>query len=368
VIEVLKICYAHDVPVTTRGAGTGNYGQAIPLAGGCVMHLNLMTNIKEIHPGRVICEPGCLLKDIDAATKAHSGQEIRLFSSTWATASIGGFIAGGSGGVGGIRWGGLRDVGNIIRLRVVTMEAEPRILEFTGEELHRVSHAYGTNGIITEVEMPLAPAYDWVDLFVTFKDFKEALTYAYDLASCDGLLLKLCTVFEAPIAKDYFQRVAPYVEPDDVVLALMVAPHAMSGFHTFTRGYPNAKLIYRSDDHQLGAQPGAHLRIHVEPHDAQGAQGRPVDHLSASRLRHRRPHRSDRKDPRHVLARGPATRRGDAPRRTDRHGRPQPRQIHHRGTAGRDRGNARGRRGDDLQPAPLHARRRRAAEHRPAAA
>jgi FAD/FMN-containing dehydrogenase len=256
VIEVLKICYAHDVPVTTRGAGTGNYGQAIPLAGGCVMHLNLMTNIKEIHPGRVICEPGCLLKDIDAATKAHSGQEIRLFSSTWATASIGGFIAGGSGGVGGIRWGGLRDVGNIIRLRVVTMEAEPRILEFTGEELHRVSHAYGTNGIITEVEMPLAPAYDWVDLFVTFKDFKEALTYAYDLASCDGLLLKLCTVFEAPIAKDYFQRVAPYVEPDDVVLALMVAPHAMSGFHTFTRGYPNAKLIYRSDDHSWERSPG----------------------------------------------------------------------------------------------------------------
>jgi len=25
VIEVLKVCYQHDVPVTTRGAGTGNY-------------------------------------------------------------------------------------------------------------------------------------------------------------------------------------------------------------------------------------------------------------------------------------------------------------------------------------------------------
>ena len=42
VIEVLKVCYAHDVPVTTRGAGTGNYGQAMPLAGGCVMHLRHM--------------------------------------------------------------------------------------------------------------------------------------------------------------------------------------------------------------------------------------------------------------------------------------------------------------------------------------
>ena len=25
VIEVLKVCYQHDVPVTTRGAGTGTY-------------------------------------------------------------------------------------------------------------------------------------------------------------------------------------------------------------------------------------------------------------------------------------------------------------------------------------------------------
>jgi FAD/FMN-containing dehydrogenase len=166
VIEVLRVCHAHDVPVTTRGAGTGNYGQAMPLAGGCVLHMKNMAAVKAVHPGRVIVEPGCLLKDLDAATRAHSGQELRMFSSTWATATIGGFIAGGSGGVGSCTWGALRDLGNIIRLRVVTMEAEPRVLEFTGEELHRVSHAYGTNGIITELEMPLAPAYDWVGMFV----------------------------------------------------------------------------------------------------------------------------------------------------------------------------------------------------------
>lgn len=161
VIEVLKTCHAHGVPVTLRGAGTGNYGQAMPLAGGCVMHMKNLTAIREIAPGRVICEPGIVIRDLDAATRAHSGQELRMTPSTAATATIGGFIAGGSGGVGSVRWGALRDLGNIIRLRVVTMEAEPRILEFRGEELHRVSHAYGTNGIITEIEMPLAPAYDW---------------------------------------------------------------------------------------------------------------------------------------------------------------------------------------------------------------
>ena len=256
VIEVLKTCYRHDVPVTTRGAGTGNYGQAMPLAGGCVMHLRHMDKVKEIHPGRVICEPGVLLKDLDAATKAHSGQEIRMFSSTWATATIGGFIAGGSGGVGSCTWGALRDLGNIIRLRVVTMEEEPRILEFHGDDLARVSHAYGTNGIITEIEMPLAPAYDWVEMFVETKDFMQATRFAEDLADQDGILIKLATVFEAPIAHDYFQRVKPHVSPDSNLLALMVAPHSMDGFLTFLKRFPDMELIYRSDDNDWPRDPG----------------------------------------------------------------------------------------------------------------
>jgi len=257
VIEILKICYAHDCPVTTRGAGTGNYGQAMPLEGGCVMHLRHMDKVTEIHPGRVICEPGVLLKDLDAATKEHSGQEIRMFSSTWATATIGGFIAGGSGGVGSCTWGSLRDLGNIIRLRVVTMEEEPRVLEFRGEELARVSHAYGTNGIITEIEMPLAPAYDWTEMFVAFDDFIPAMEFAEDLANQDGILIKLATVFEAPCAHDYFQRVKPHVTEGTHLVGLMVAPHSMDGFDTFTARRPEAKVIYRSDDNDWARNPGS---------------------------------------------------------------------------------------------------------------
>ncbi len=257
VIEILKTCYAHDVPVTTRGAGTGNYGQAMPLEGGCVMHLRHMAAVREIHPGRVIVEPGCLLKDLDAATKAGSNQEIRMFSSTWATATIGGFIAGGSGGVGSCTWGSLRDIGNIIRLRVVTMEEQPRILEFRGEELARVSHAYGTNGIITEIEIPLAPAYDWVEMFVATDDFMAATRFAEELANLDGVLIKLATVFEAPIAHDYFQRVRSRVEPGTNLIGLMVAPHSMDGFLTFLNRKPDAKLIYRSDDHDWDRTPGS---------------------------------------------------------------------------------------------------------------
>lgn len=256
VIEILRVCYANDVPVTTRGAGTGNYGQAMPLAGGCVMHLRFLDKVKEIHPGRVICEPGVFLKDLDAACREHSGQELRMFSSTVATATIGGFIAGGSGGVGSCTWGALRDLGNIIRLRVVTMEENPRVLDFTGEELARVSHAYGTNGIITELEMPLAPAYEWVEMFVGFENFMDAATFAEELANQDGILKKLVSVFEGPTAHKYFQRVKPYVGETEHMLALMIAPQSMDGFLTFMARRPQARMIYRSDDNHWERGPG----------------------------------------------------------------------------------------------------------------
>lgn len=257
VIEVLKVCFAHDVPVTTRGAGTGNYGQAMPLRGGCVMHLRHLTAVKEIAPGRVICEPGIVIRDLDAACKAHSGQELRMMPSTFATATIGGFVAGGSGGIGSVRWGALRDFGNIIRLRVVTMEAEPRVIDLTGDEIPRVSHAFGTNGIITEVEMPLAPAYDWVELMVSFPEFMDAAQFAADLAGQDGILIKLATVIEAPIPENYFVRLKDHLKGGENLVLLLVAPHSIPGFDTWRKAtWPQAEILYDSTDNDWPRDPG----------------------------------------------------------------------------------------------------------------
>ena len=40
--SVLAYCYKHEIPVTARGSGTGNYGQAVPLHGGVVLDLQRM--------------------------------------------------------------------------------------------------------------------------------------------------------------------------------------------------------------------------------------------------------------------------------------------------------------------------------------
>ncbi|KAA3449168.1 FAD-linked oxidase [Mesorhizobium sp. SARCC-RB16n] len=234
-IRVLAACHRHGVPVTPRGSGTGNYGQAMPLSGGVVLNLAEMNEIKSIGPGRVVTGPGAVLADIDKATRAHSGQELRLSPSTYNTASIGGFIAGGSGGVGSINFGGLRDFGNVLRLHVVTMEAEPRVLELTGEDLHKVTHAYGTNGIISEVEMPLTATYEWIDVIVGFDAFMDAARYGNALACQDGILTKLITPIAAPVPQLYFKRHQKFFREGQSICVVMVAQHGLDAFLAFTR-------------------------------------------------------------------------------------------------------------------------------------
>ena len=58
VIRVLAACHRHGVPLTPRGTGTGNYGQAMPLSGGVVLSLADMNAVTAISPGRVTCGPG----------------------------------------------------------------------------------------------------------------------------------------------------------------------------------------------------------------------------------------------------------------------------------------------------------------------
>jgi FAD/FMN-containing dehydrogenase len=246
VIRVLKECYARGIPVTPRGSGTGNYGQAMPLSGGVVLNLAEMNKVKAITRGSVVAEAGAVLAEIDRQTRAAVQQELRLHPSTYNTASIAGFVAGGSGGVGSINWGGLRNVGNVISMRVVTMEAEPRVMEMKDRDLMKVMHAYGTNGIITEVEMPLDAAYDWIDVVVGFDDYMKAVEFANELANQDGLLFKEIATVASPVPYDYFLRHQKFLRREQSVVLLMVAPHAMAPFLSLAE-LRHAEICYRSD-------------------------------------------------------------------------------------------------------------------------
>ena len=246
VIEVLRACHAHDVPVTVRGAGTGNYGQAMPLAGGVLLHMRHMTEILTLEPGRLVAQSGAVLKELELAARAQ-GLELRLFPSTMATATIGGFIAGGSSGIGAIRWGGLRTPGNITRLRLVTMEAEPRIIDLTGPDIFKAAHAYGVNGVITEVEVPVDPALDWVEALIGTSDFAAATRLSFAIGEDAAIVKRMVSTFEPEIPARYFNRYTEFVVEGEAAVAVILTRDSLDALETLVAADPDATLRFRSD-------------------------------------------------------------------------------------------------------------------------
>jgi FAD/FMN-containing dehydrogenase len=245
-IEVISTAFRMEVPITPRGAGTGNYGQAMPLSGGLVLNLLGLNDIDEPQIGSVVAGAGATFAEIDSVARFQSAQELRIFPSTYRTASIGGFVAGGSGGIGSIRWGGLRDLGNITRARIVTVEARPRILTLEGDEVLKIAHAYGTNGVITQVEMPLAPAYTWVEMIVAFDQFDQAFGFADDLGNQDGILLKELAAMAAPIAQSFFAHHGKYVCHDQATVFLMCAAQNLAALKSFIVRH-KGEISFQSD-------------------------------------------------------------------------------------------------------------------------
>jgi FAD/FMN-containing dehydrogenase len=248
--QVAATAARHRVPLTVRGGGTGNYGQCVPLAGGIVLDVSEMRCVLDIRPGSVVTQGGARLMDIELAVR-ETGQSLRMWPSTWRVATIAGFIAGGFGGVGSIAHGVLRDPGNLLRCKVVTVEPEPRTIELVGDEIQKVHHAFGTNGIITEVEVALSPAVDWLHCIALFARYDEALAAALALSTPAVELFLLSTV-DAGFAP-YYTTLGEHFPRDRHALFAMVAPGSFGAFEAIVRQQGGA-LSLSGTEAELDAQ------------------------------------------------------------------------------------------------------------------
>jgi FAD/FMN-containing dehydrogenase len=84
--------------------------------------------------------------------------------------TIGGFLAGGAGGVGSIEHGFLWD-GFVLSLDIVTPQGVLRVRE---AECLPYLHAYGVTGIISSATVGLAPARERVGVMASFESFAAA--------------------------------------------------------------------------------------------------------------------------------------------------------------------------------------------------
>jgi FAD/FMN-containing dehydrogenase len=222
IVSVLRYCHANDLAVTARGAGTGNYGQAVPLHGGVVLDLARMDRIEEILPdGVAVCEPGVRLGVLENEAR-KVGWELRCYPSTIVKASLGGFLGGGSGGIGSVAHGNLRDFQTVRAIEAVTMEAEPRVVLHQGEAVHDILHAWGTNGIATRIWLALAPAVDWSQCAIAFDTFDAAFDFSERIANDPSWTKRLVTTFEWPIPS-FFSPVKQCTREGKALIFFMIA-------------------------------------------------------------------------------------------------------------------------------------------------
>eukprot|EP00903_Cladosiphon_okamuranus_P004422 g4420.t1 len=215
ILEIIKLAFAHKVPITPRGGGTGNYGQGVPMQGGLMINTRRMTEILELTSEYAKVEAGTSLWTIEREA-ASVDAELRMFPSTIGTSTAAGFITGGSGGIGSIHWGMLRDGDNVMHARIITIEEEPQTLDIdTPEALADILHNCGLTAFVTQVTFGLAPKTQWHQYIYAFDDFESALTAGQDLARDNSLKKRLTTVFEWPIPSYFSPLVRKGACPDD---------------------------------------------------------------------------------------------------------------------------------------------------------
>lgn len=217
----IAACCRARVPIVLRGAGTGNYGQCIPLYGGVVIDLARLDRIHEITAeGVVRAEPGARLGTIETQARAM-GWELRCKPSTWVKSSLGGFFCGGSGGIGSITWGGINAPGNVKAITLLSCEESPRLIKLTERDCVRSLHTYGTTGVMVEIEMRLAPRVDYDQLIISGTDWDCLLDWSDTTARHAAWQKRLVTQFEWPIPS-YFKPLKKSCRDGEHVTFLLV--------------------------------------------------------------------------------------------------------------------------------------------------
>lgn len=163
VSDLMKYCYQHKIPVTTRGSGTGLSGGALPIKGGVLLSMEKFSRIIDIDTRNLqgTVEPGVINYNFQEEVKKY-GLFYPPDPASWGSCSLGGNIAHSSGGPKAVKYGTTRDY--VLNLEVVLANGE---IIWTGADTLKYSTGYnlthlfvgseGTLGVVTKIVFKLIP-------------------------------------------------------------------------------------------------------------------------------------------------------------------------------------------------------------------
>ncbi|MBV9463184.1 MAG: FAD-binding protein [Verrucomicrobiae bacterium] len=161
--DILRAAVKHDVPVVTRGSGTGLSGGSVPAPGSLVLGTARLNRILELDAKNLTlrAEPGVTTLQIAEAAEA-AGLFYPPDPGSMKISTIGGNVAENSGGLRGLKYGVTRDY--VMGLKVAL--ADGSVLE-TGNKCVKDVAGFsikdlfvgseGTLGVILEILLRLLP-------------------------------------------------------------------------------------------------------------------------------------------------------------------------------------------------------------------
>ena len=198
-VEVCRLCYEFNVPLVTRGAGTGLSGGAMPHSKGVLLVLSKLDQILEIDPlarsARV--QPGVRNLAISQAAEPY-GLFYAPDPSSQLASSIGGNVAENAGGVHCLKYG--LTTHNLLSMKCISIQGE----EFS---LSADDYAYDLMALITGSEGLLAVV---IEIEVRLRPIPEkAVMACISFASTDSACLAVQKIIESgltPAALEFMDK------------------------------------------------------------------------------------------------------------------------------------------------------------------
>jgi hypothetical protein len=217
-LGVLAAAARHGVAITPRGSGTSNFGFLTPTPGGLLLDLRRLKGPAVAHGDSVRAPAGVLQGDLEDAALA-AGRSLTLLTTTFASATVGGWVAGGHVGLGSSEFGSIWD-GNVTALRVATVSESPEVVVLEGADVEPALHTAGTTGVITEVAMPTVERREWDELVVRFDDFDAATRFTTEV-SLDAQWHHRVVAAQEPALVPAFRALADVVGTGAIALAIV---------------------------------------------------------------------------------------------------------------------------------------------------
>jgi|FEC22Drversion2_1045045.scaffolds.fasta_scaffold01399_5 FAD/FMN-containing dehydrogenase len=169
------------VPLTVRGAATSNFGLITPDFGGILLDMRRLRGQPRPGVGQTYTAPGGTVHGLFETVARKFGREMPALTTTYTTATIAGWLAGGHVGLGSGCHGAIWD-GLVESLKIVTVEESPRIIELRGREIDPVLHTFGAGGLVSEVTLRSEPAHDWTEAFGLFPRYEDAAQFVTEMS------------------------------------------------------------------------------------------------------------------------------------------------------------------------------------------